>query len=103
VLFPTSSDTLANQIGRQRRQLFQMIVGPAVFDRHVMAFHEAGFAQPLPKRTHQIREHVGRPAAEEPDHRRRPLLRAHQERPRGCRATHEMDKIAALHAITLIG
>ena len=36
-------DPSANQIGRQLRQSIELILGPAVFDRHVLALDIAGF------------------------------------------------------------
>ena len=42
-------DLPANQIGRQRRQPVDLILGPAVFDRDVLAFDIAGVLQALAK------------------------------------------------------
>ena len=42
-------DLSANQFGRQRRQPIDLILGPAVFDRHVLALDIAGLLQALAK------------------------------------------------------
>ena len=42
-------DLPANQFGRQRRQPIGLILGPAVFDRHVLALDIAGVLQALAK------------------------------------------------------
>ena len=78
-------DLPANQIGRQRRQSIQLILGPAVFDRHVLALDIAGVLQALAKSAQTVRERVRRCGVEEPDHRHRRLLRARRERPRAPR------------------
>ena len=39
-----------NQIGRHRRQPIIVVLGPAVFDRHVLTVTVTGFAQPCEKR-----------------------------------------------------
>ena len=42
-------DLPANQIGRQRRQSIDLIFGPAVYDRHVLALDIAGLLEALAK------------------------------------------------------
>ena len=42
-------DLPADQFGRQRRQPIHLILGPAVFDRHVLALDIAGVFQALTK------------------------------------------------------
>ena len=44
--------TWREPVGRQRRQLIDSPVGPAVFDRDVLALDEARFAQALPECRH---------------------------------------------------
>ncbi len=68
-------DLSANQFGRQLRQPIDLIVGPAVFDRHVLALDIAGLLEALAKCAQTIREPVRRSAVEKPDHRHRRLLR----------------------------
>ena len=53
-------DPSANQIGRQRRQPIDLILGPAVFDRDVLALDIAGFLQALAKCAQTIRDRVRR-------------------------------------------
>jgi hypothetical protein len=54
-----------------------LIVGPAVFNRHVLALDEARFLQALAVCADTFRNRVRRSGVEEPDHRHRWLLRAH--------------------------
>ena len=42
-------DPSANQFGRQRGKSIKLILGPAVFDRHVLAFDIAGVLETLAK------------------------------------------------------
>ena len=49
-------DLSANQIGRQRRQPIDLILGPAVFDRHVLALDIAGLLQALAKCAQTVRD-----------------------------------------------
>ena len=53
-------DLSANQIGRQRRQPIDLILGPAVFDRHVLALDIAGVLQALAKCAQTLRVPVRR-------------------------------------------
>ena len=48
-------DLSANQIGCQRRQSIELILGPAVFDRHVLALDIAGVLQALAKCAQTVR------------------------------------------------
>jgi hypothetical protein len=81
------------EIGRQRRQTFVMVLGAAVFNRHILALDIAGFFQALAKggQAQRIVEPLGR-GAEEPDHRHCRLLRARRERPRR-RAAEQRDEL----------
>ena len=78
------SDLPANQIGRQLRQSIELILGPAVHDRHVLALDIAGLFQALAKSAQTVRVRVRRCGVEEPDHWHRRLLRARRERPRAA-------------------
>ena len=49
-------DLSANQFGRQRRQSIDLILGPAVFDRHVLALDIAGVLQALAKCAQTVRD-----------------------------------------------
>src|SRR5262249_26542594 len=72
----------ANQVCGQPRQPIVVALRPAIFDCHVLTLDEAGLFQALAERGYRVRKRVRRPAAQEPDHRRRRLLRARRERPR---------------------
>src|SRR5262249_22005704 len=80
-----------------------MTLGPAVFDRHIVAFDEAGFAQALAKCGGKRSVSCWRFTVEKPNHRHGWLLRTRRERPR-CRAAEERYELAALqlrdHSIT---
>src|SRR5437868_2329330 len=75
-----------------------MALRPAVFDRYILSFDVAGFAQSLEERGNKwCRRRAGRPGVEDADHRHRLLLRAAGKRQRDCR-THEKGKrLASLH------
>ena len=77
------------RFGRQRRQPIDLILGPAVFDRHVLALDIAGVLEALAKSAQTVRERVRRSGVEKPDHRHRRLLRARRERPRRRRAAEQ--------------
>jgi hypothetical protein len=57
-----------------------------VLDRHVLAFHDADFAEAFAERGYMVRTGIGGPDSDKPDHRHRRLLRARGERPRRRRA-----------------
>src|SRR5262249_20887367 len=78
-------DLSANQVGCQLWQPIHLILGPAVFDRHVLALNIADILQALAKSAQTLGESVRRRVIEEPDHRHRRLLRACREGPRGRR------------------
>jgi hypothetical protein len=88
----------ANQFRCQRRQTLDLIVGPTIFDGHVLAFDEACVFQALAKCTHAVRVAVGVCGVEEPDHRHRQLLRACREGPSSC-AAEERDELAPPHEL----
>src|SRR4051794_41502599 len=72
----------------------KLIVGPAIFDHHVLAVDVAGFLYALPKRPQTIRVCVRRCGVEEPNHRHCWLLRARHPRP--CnRPAEKRDDLAA--------
>src|SRR5262249_760507 len=91
-------DAFANQIARQSRQPVQLVLGPAVLNRDVLALGLARFLQALPKSGKRIGEHLGRLGMEKADRRYR-LLRPHRERPRSS-AAEQRDELAASHSIT---
>ena len=53
-------DLSANQFGRQRRQSIDLILGPAVFDRHVLALDIAGVFEALAECAQTVRDRVRR-------------------------------------------
>ena len=50
----------ADQIGREARQPIDLIVRPALLDRHVLAFYEPRLAQALAECRHDMRERLSR-------------------------------------------
>src|SRR5262245_45816937 len=91
---------LADQIGHELRIPILAAFRPAVCNRHVVALDITRFIESLPKGGHMGAGCSGRPDVDEPDHRRRRLLRARPERPRGRRAAEERDEVAAVLSIT---
>ena len=85
-------DLSASQIGRQRWKPIDLIVGPAVFDRYVLALDMTGFLQTLAKSAQTVHVRAGRRAVQEPDHRHRLLLRPRRQRPcrRACKSRDEL-------------
>src|SRR4051794_38791551 len=78
-----------------------MTLRPAVFDRHILSLDVAGFAQSLAEcADKRCRRRARRPGVEDADHRRRLLLRAACERPRGSGAAEERKKRPPPHLIT---
>src|SRR5207302_8178194 len=76
-----------------------MALRPAVFDRHILSFDVAGFAQSLEERGNKrCRRRAGRPGVEDADHRHRLLLRARSERPCRHRAGEKNYEIASPYA-----
>jgi hypothetical protein len=74
-------DLAASQLGRQLRKSIDLILGPAVYDRHVLALDIAGVLQALAKCAQSVRVGVRQCGVEEPDNRHRRLLRARREWP----------------------
>ena len=95
-------DAAANQFGRQRRQPIDLIVGPAVFDRHVLALDIAASLEALAKYAQTVRS-VRRCGVEEPDHRHRRLLRVRGVRPSGGRAAEKGEELPPPHVVLLLG
>jgi len=85
-----------DQFGRQRGQPIELIVSPAVFDRHVLALDVAGVLQALTKSAQTIGEPIRRCGVEKSDHRHRCLLRPCRDRPRRRRPAEQRDEVAAL-------
>src|SRR5262249_50624073 len=90
----------ANQIGCQHRQLIILVLRPAEFDCHVLAFDKGRFVQAATERSYHMRGISGRLTVEEANHGHPRLLRARRERPRGCSAAEQGHELAPLHSIT---
>jgi hypothetical protein len=74
-------------------------LGPAVFDRQVLAFDESGFLETLAEFAQPSGMPVRQIWVEKSDHWHRRLLRARRERPHG-RAAEQRYELAAFHSIT---
>ena len=90
----------ADEVGHERRQAIVLALQPVVLDRHVLALDVAGFVEAFTERSGKARGGLGRPAADEADHRHRRLLRARRERPRRRRAAEQRDELASPHIRT---
>src|SRR5262245_13066734 len=90
-------DPSANQIGRQRREPIDLILGPAVFNQHILTLDNACVFEALTECADALRHPVRRSGVEESDHWHRRLLRAHRERPGHRRAPEQRDELAAPH------
>src|SRR5262249_12143753 len=89
-----------NKISRQHWQSIKLILGPAVFYRHVLAHDVASLLQALAECPQPFRNRIRRSRVEIPDHRHRRLLRARHERPRCRRAAEQRYELATPHSIT---
>src|SRR5262249_765453 len=89
-------DLTLDEISRQRRQSFNLISRPAVFDHKVAAFNIAGLAQTPPEAGQPGGVGLRRPEVQISNHRHR-LLRTRAERPRSRRAAKQRDELAAFH------
>src|SRR5262249_5982393 len=74
-------------------------VGPAKFDRDILAFRVACLGEALSECCEQASVRLGRARMEKSDHRHLRLLRARRERPRG-RPADEGHELPTLHSIT---
>src|SRR5262249_30672464 len=88
-----------DQIGRQGRQAIMSVLGPTIFQRHVLPDGMAAFRETALE--HGQTELVGlaRAGAQPADHWHFRLLRARRERP-CCRAAAQRDELATFHSIT---
>src|SRR6476646_5007098 len=84
----------ADQIDRHCRQSIKLSLRPAEFDRHILALDIASFVQTLTERRDNRCRLARGPAAEEPDHWHRRLLRTRRKRP-CCRSTAEKCDVLA--------
>src|SRR5262249_61048087 len=86
--------------GPQLRLPIDLIVGPAVGNRHVLALDVAGLLQTQAKCAQTVRLRIRRCGGEETNHRHRWLLRARRERPRS-RAAEQCYELAPFYLIEL--
>src|SRR6516162_9693239 len=86
----------AYQIACEVGQSVDLVLRPAVLDRHILALDVAGFTKALAECGQIACTISKRRAAEKSDHRHRPLLllRPRRERPRGRRAAEQRDELA---------
>src|SRR5262249_3694895 len=82
------------------RQPVDLIFGPVVFNRHVLALDIACLLETLAKNAQTVRKCVRRCSAEEPNHRHRWLLCVCAERPSRSRTGEQSDELASLHSMT---
>src|SRR5262249_7227547 len=94
-------DLSANQFGYQRRYPIDLILTPAIFDRHILALDIAAVFQPLAECGQTVGYRIGRTRVDDPDHWHRRLLRLRRKRPRSSGAAEQRYELAALHSITL--
>src|SRR6516165_2816753 len=78
-------------------QPIELSLGPAVFDRQILALDITGLLQALAKAPQAPRRPVRRLGIEMADHWHCRLLRTRHERPRCCRASEQRDELAAVH------
>src|SRR5262245_40332082 len=65
-----------------------------VLDSHVLAFHDADFAEAFAERGYIARTGIGGPVSDKRDHRHCGLLRPRRERPPGRCAAEKRDEVA---------
>src|SRR5262249_24215587 len=88
-----------HQICRECRQAIELVLGPAEFDRYVVAVDEPGFLQAITECRYPVTGFDSRTGVKEADPRHRLLLRIRSERPRR-RAAEQRYELAPLHSIT---
>src|SRR5262249_24764274 len=93
-------DPSGHKISPQHWQSVILTVGPTEGDVNVLAFDIARVPQSQPKCHLVPSRFARRPAAEEPDHRQRRLLRARRERPSGYTAAEQRYELAPSHSMT---
>src|SRR5262249_53162530 len=81
-------------------QSVELAASPTKLNYDVVAFEEPPLAQAFTERGEHTLRVLRRPAAHEPNHRHRGLLRARRERPRGRTAEQRDELAAAAHSIT---
>src|SRR5262249_12573025 len=90
-------DLAANEVDCQRRKTIELVLRPAIFDRHVLSLNVADFRETPPDGVYAVSISFRRSWGEESDHRHRGLRRARRNRPRGRHAADQRDEVAPLH------
>ena len=75
-------DRPAGQFAHQHWQPVELVLGPTVFDRDVLAFGITALLQPCSKPAQSLGGYIGRLRVYEADHRHRRLLPTRRARPR---------------------
>src|SRR5262245_48999558 len=86
---------LTHEIGGEPRQSVVLTLSPTRVEGEVLTFDKACFIETLADDRNERHVNSRRTAAEQSDHRKRTLLRARRERPRGS-AAEQRDERAAL-------
>jgi hypothetical protein len=86
-------DVAVYQIGRKRRQLFVLIFRPTELHRDVAPGYETGLTETPVECGNVRRTGASRVAGEKSDHRQRPLLRPHRQRP--CHRAEPRDELVS--------
>src|SRR5262249_10143854 len=89
---------LPHKIGGEPRQSIVLTVSPAIVEGDVLTLDKACLIEALADDRNEGQIDSGRTAAEQSDHRHRPLLRARRQRPGRCCAAEKADELAALHS-----
>src|SRR5262249_532465 len=87
-------DPSMHEFSDQLRQSIHLILGPAVYNRQVLALDKPGVFEALAESAQALRDRV-RCGVEEPNDWHHRLLRARRERPCSHRATEQRDELAA--------
>jgi hypothetical protein len=90
-------DFAADEVGRKRREPFELTICPASFNRNVSPLDKTHLAEGAAKYCHAIRKLCRRYAVQHPDQWHRGLLRARRRRPSRGRGADEGDELAPLH------
>src|SRR6516164_4076167 len=90
------SHLLPHKIGGEPRQSIVLTVSPAIVEGDVLTLDKACFIEALADDRNEGHIDSGRTAAEQSDHRHRPLLRVCCERPRR-RTAEQRDELAPFH------
>ena len=88
---------MLNQIGSERREPVKVTFGPAILDCCILTFDKTLFIEATLKCLHELLEWTGCRATEESDHRQRPLLCAHSERPGSGSAAEKGNEVPSPH------